>query len=346
MIKKRGVGDLKVTYRPCRIDEVVGNDHIKRIISNSIENKSFPHASLFTGPRGCGKTTFARIVALSLNCEEGTSPNPCCVCDTCKSIIRLNNPAVLELDGTRTGQFDYVNRVAEDLPYSTIGGERSKVIIVDEAHNLTAKGEDVLLKPMEDTPKHVYVILCTNHPEKLKDATRDRCRAGTIQFGRLDSSSLFDLLEQVSQFEGFSYKNNVLNYIADNADGAPRTALGILQQVANEGSWSMEAVRIICDVGVDVDAAVIYDFCKVLIKGKWTDTLKSLASIKQVPAESTRLAILGYLVGCLRNARSSTEGMKFSRAIDVVAIPYYSPKAEHVLFNNCFKINEILNGRY
>lgn len=163
MIKKRSQGDLKVAYRPYRIDEVVGNEHIKKIISNSINNKTLPHASLFTGPRGCGKTTFARIVALALNCEEGDSPNPCCVCDTCKSIISMSNTAVVELDGTRTGQFEYINKMAEDLPYSNLSGERAKVVIIDEAHNLTAKGEDVLLKPMEDTPEHVYVILCTNH---------------------------------------------------------------------------------------------------------------------------------------------------------------------------------------
>lgn len=346
MIKKRGTGDLKVIYRPYRIDEVVGNEHIKRIVSNSIMNGTFPHASLFTGPRGCGKTTFARIIALALNCEEGVSPNPCCVCDTCKSIIHLTNPAVTELDGTRTGQFDFINSMAEDLPYSTLGGERAKVVIVDEAHNLTGKGEDVLLKPMEDTPEHVYMILCTNHPEKLKDATRDRCRAGTIQFGRLEERYLFELLEQVAQFEGMSYKKDILKYISENAEGAPRTALGILQQVANEDSWSIDAVRIICDVGVDVDAAVVYDFCKILIKGKWRDTLNAFKSIRQVPPESTRIAILGYLSGCLRNSQNSTEAMKFSKAIDIVATPYYSPKGEHVLFNNCFKINELLNGRY
>lgn len=345
MIKKRSEGDLKVAYRPYRMDEVVGNEHIKKIMSNGIVNDKLPHASLFTGPRGCGKTTFARIIALALNCEEGVSPNPCCVCDTCKSIIGLNNTSVLELDGTRTGQFEFINRMVEDLPYSTIGGERARVVIVDEAHNLTAKGEDVLLKPMEDTPDHVYVILCTNLPEKLKDATRDRCMAGTIQFGRLLSKDILDLIEQVAQFEGMNYNKEILSYISENCDGAPRTSLGILQQVNNEGSWSMQAATTICDVGIDIDVTQVFDFCKILIRGNWKDTLSEFKGIKQIPAESIRIAIMGYLTGCLRNARNMPQALMFSKCIDIISTPYYSPKAEHILFNSIFKISLILGGK-
>lgn len=345
MIKKRGTGDLKVIYRPYRIDEVVGNEHIKKIVSNGLINGTLPHASLFTGPRGCGKTTFARIIALALNCEEGISPNPCGVCDTCRSIIRLSNTAVLEIDSVAVGNKAYIREVADNFSSGTLTGERAKVIIIDEAHKLTNDGEDILLKPMEDTPDHVYVILCTNHPEKLKDATRDRCRAGTIQFGRIESRYLVELLEQVAQFEGMNYKKDIIRYIAENAEGTPRTALGILQQVNNEESWSMEAAKVICDVGVDVDAAVVFDFCKVLIKGQWKSTISAFNNIKNIPPESTRIAIMGYMTGCLRNAKSSSEALKFSKIIDVISAPYYAPKAEHILFNSCFKINELINGR-
>lgn len=344
MIQKRIYGDLKIAYRPYKLDEVVGNEYIKKIVSNGLINNTLPHSSLFTGPKGCGKTTFARIIALALNCEKGVSPNPCCVCPTCKSIINMSNMAVQEIDGTRTGQFDFINEVAKDLPYAPLTGERAKVIIVDEAHSLTSKGESALLKPLEDTPKHVYVILCTNKPEKLAEATRDRCRAGTIQFGRLEVKYIFELLEQVAQFEGMRYNKEALEYISNNSDGTPRTALGILQQVNNENSWELQTVKNICDIGVDVDIVEVIDFCKVLLRGDFKATFNAFNKLKKIPPESCRIAILGYLIGCLKRSKHSTEAHKFSKAIDIISQPYYGPKPEHTLLNSCFKISEVIKN--
>src|SRR4030042_6943314 len=103
MIIRRKSGDLSKIYRPCRVDEVVGHETIKKTIKNALENGKLPHSLLFTGPPGSGKTTFARIIALGLNCEKGPTANPCCECDSCKATLNLNSFAVIELDSARSG---------------------------------------------------------------------------------------------------------------------------------------------------------------------------------------------------------------------------------------------------
>lgn len=344
MVRKRSSGDLKVAYRPYRIDEVIGHDNIKKMVSNAIENDTFPHASLFIGPKGCGKTTFARIVALSLNCEKGVSSNPCGVCDTCKSIIRMNNMAVRELDGTMAGNIDTIKELVKDLPYAALGGERFKVLIIDEAHMLTDKGESALLKPLEDTPDHVYIILCTNEPKKLKDTIRDRCKAGTIQFSRLEDKYIYTLMRQVAEFEGMDYNPDVLQYLVGESEGTPRTALGVLQKVNNEGSWTLEKAKALVSLGLDADEIEVYEFCKVLLNSGFKDSIKMFATLKKIPPETVRISMMGFFAGCLRNAKTIIDADKFSDVLDIITSPCYGPKPEHILTHYIYKVTKILRG--
>ncbi len=234
MIVRRGKGDLNKVFRPCKISEVVGNETIKRTIGKSMENGTLPHAILFVGPSGCGKTTFARIIALGLNCEDGVSGEPCCQCTACSATLNLNSFAVIESDAGRTGDVATTRRILEDLPSAPMGGERYKIAIFDEAHKLggSSGSEDALLKVLEDTPDHVYIILCTNEPQKLKPVTINRCKV--TQFGRIEDADVYKLLEQVCQFEGFDYKPEILQYISEESNGVPRAALSYLQQIAAE----------------------------------------------------------------------------------------------------------------
>lgn len=344
MIVKRGRGDLNKIYRPCKIEEVAGQTTIKRMIKNALENGTLPHSLLFTGPSGCGKTTFARLIALGLNCVNGPTASPCCVCDSCKSILNLNSFAVIELDSARTSDVGTVRRTLDDLPAAPMGGERFRVLIVDEAHQLSGKAEDALLKFLEDVPEHVYIILCTNEPQQLKLVTRNRCKA--VQFGRLTDGEVTSILVQVSQFEGYDYKNDVLKYIAEEAGGVPRAALSFLQQVASEGSWTKEAASLIINAGADIDQADILDFCRHLVKGGgFKNAVELIKKIKQIPPESMRITMCGFFVGCLKNARSTEEADKFSTIVDIMSVPIYNiPKAEHVIINNVYKIVKILKG--
>jgi DNA polymerase III subunit gamma/tau len=343
MIMPRKNGDLSTKYRPYAINEVVGHETIKNMISNAIVKNSLPKAMLFTGPSGCGKTTFARIIALGLNCQHGPTPNPCGKCEYCKRIINLNSFAVMEVDAAHTSDVGTIRNIVDDLPSAALGNEKYKILIIDEAHNLSDKAEDALLKPLEDTPGHVYIILCTNYPEKLKEVTRNRCK--TIQFGRLKDEEIYALLEEVAQFEGMSYTKDILKYIAEESEGTPRKSLSFLQQVGSEGSWTKDSASLIINANTEIDQLEVFEFCKILLKGSWKNVVRSYKNIKNVPVESIRIIIMGFMAGCLKNAKNPNEATKFSKIIDIISTPYYAPKPEHVLLNNLFKIVMILKDR-
>ena len=346
MIVKRGKGDLNKIYRPCRIDEVVGHETIKRTIKNAIEKERLPHSLMFIGPSGCGKTTFARIVALGLNCVEGPTGNPCCKCEACLSILSLNSLSVIEVDAGRSGDVGTTRRIIDDLPSAPLGVERFRIAIFDEAHRLggSSGSENALLKFLEDTPDHVYIILCTNEPQKLKEVTRNRCK--TTQFNRLEDSDIFTLLEQVSQFEGFDYTKEVLEYVAGESDGVPRAALSWLQQIASEGSWTKESASMVINAGVDIDYVEVIDFCRLILKQKsFQKVLIAYEKIRKVPFEIVRMSVCGFFVGCLKHAKTSADANKYSQIIDFMSQPYFSnPKPEHVLVNSLFKITQILRS--
>lgn len=347
MIRKRDMknDDLNISYRPCRIDEMFGQDHAKNMLSNYLLNRTFPHSSLFVGPAGCGKTTAARIVSLGLNCETGITPNPCGVCPTCKSIINQNNLSVLELDGARTRNIDMVRKVLNDLPSSPFGNDRFRVVIFDEAHKLTNDAEDALLKFLEDTPAHVYVILCTNEPEKLKETTRQRCKP--IQFNRLEGNLLFEMLEQVAQFEGMRYDTNILKKIVDECEGTPRVALSFLQQINAEGTWTDEAASFILSAGVDLDQQEVIDLGKLLLQSAtWSPVRDTfILSIKKIPAENIRISLTGFLAGCLKRAHQFEDAIKYAKCTNIMSDLYYGPKPEHRLLVNLFRCYSILRGK-
>jgi len=346
MIVKRGRGDLNKVYRPCKISEVVGHDTQKKTIGNALEKGTLPHSVMFVGPSGCGKTTFARIAALGLNCEKGPTPEPCCECASCKAILNLNSLAVIEIDGGRAGDVGNTRKVLDDLPAAPMGGEPYKVAIFDEAHKLGGKSgsEAAILKFLEDTPEHVYLMLCTNEPQKLKDVTRNRCK--TTQFSRLTTANIYSLLEEVCQFEGIGYKPEVLQYVSAEADGVPRAALSFLQQVNAEGSWTKDAASLIINAGVDIDYVEIMDFCRALMKHKSFQTaVASYKKIKNIPLEIMRMSICGFFVGCLRNSKAADEANRYSKIVEFMSVPYFNnPKPEHILINSLFKITQILRS--
>ncbi|RLI66686.1 MAG: hypothetical protein DRO67_00750 [Candidatus Asgardarchaeum californiense] len=293
----------------------------------------------------CGKTTFARIVALGLNCETGVTPNPCCECSTCKSIIALNSLSVLELDGARTGNIDTVRRVLNDLPAAPFGNDRVRVLILDEAHKLSDAAEDALLKFLEDTPAHVYIILCTNEPQKLKEVIRQRCKM--VQFSRLECKPIYELLEQVAQFEGMNYNSKILNKITEECEGTPRIALSFLQQINAEGSWTDEAVGFILSAGLEADQQEVIDMCRLLVKkhGQWQPVQNIfLKLVKKIPVETMRIAATGFLSGCFKRSTSIEDATRYAKCVELVGQLYYGPKPEHMLLMKLFRSYNIIHS--
>lgn len=343
MIIRRGEGDLNKIYRPCTIKEMIGNQTIKNMIATGIEKGTLPHSIMFTGPSGSGKTTAARIIALGMNCQEGSTANPCCKCSSCKATLDQNSFSVIEVDGARTGNIDTMREVLDNLPAAPMSGDKYKILIIDEAHKLSDKSQSSLLKTLEDNSSHVYIILCTNEPDKLKDVTKNRCKI--MQFSRLLDKEIYKLISEVAEFEGMSYKKEILDYIVEESNGIPRQALSYLQQVAADNTWTKESASLIINAGVEVDQIEVFAFCRILLKSNWRSILDAFKKIKTIPPETVRIVITGFMAGCLRNSRSIEDAKKFSKIVDIISIPHYGPKPEHILLNSLFKIMMILRGK-
>jgi len=342
MIIKRGVGDLGKVYRPCTVKEMIGNQTIRNMLTTGIEKGTLPHSIMFTGPSGCGKTTAARIIALGMNCQEGRTANPCCKCSSCKATLDQNSFSVIEVDGARTGNIDTMREILDSLPAAPMSGDKYKVLIIDEAHKLSDKSQSSLLKTLEDNMEHVYIILCTNEPNKLKDVTKNRCKI--MQFNRLLDKEIYKLLSDVAEFEGMGYKKEILEYIVGESYGIPRQALSYLELIAADNTWTKEAASLIINAGIEIDQIEVFKFCQLLLKSNWRGILDAFKKIKTIPPETIRIVITGFMAGCLRNSRSIEDAKKFSRIIDIISVPYYGPKPEHILTSSLFKIMMILRG--
>jgi DNA polymerase-3 subunit gamma/tau len=226
---RTGANELHTIFRPCTVSEMLGNKTNVNMIKKGLDNNTLSHTFLFTGDAGCGKTTMARLIALSLNCEQSDEPTstPCLKCNSCKSILNHNSVDVIEINVGRSGGKDAVDNVVKDLPSSPFSAKH-KVIIFDEAHKLTTAAQDLLLKVIEDGFSYVYFIFATNHPEKLSDAFMTRCNV--MHFGRISKDLIAGLLKNVAEFEAMEYKVEVLDYIAEESRGVPRNALVWLKQ--------------------------------------------------------------------------------------------------------------------
>lgn len=347
---KMGSNDLNVTYRPCKIDEMIGNETNKKLIKNALDLKKTPHTQLFIGDAGCGKTTAAKIIALGLNCETNdVSSDPCLECPSCRAILEGNSIDVKEINVGQSGGKDYVASIVRDLPMSPFN-TRYKILIFDEAHELTAAAKDLLLKPIENGYDHVYFIFCTNQPDKLKsrakgvgEAFLDRC--SVLNFGRINIKAIRELLQNVCEFEGFQHNTDVLDLVAEESKGVPRNALVWLNQIAIEGSWLMSAAKEICEVASAEDDPQIIALCRVLNKGSFKEAVEIFEKIKTIPVESIRIPVAGFFVACMKRSKLVGDARKYSNVLDIVSTPIYEQGklALPKWYNLMFKITDIIN---
>jgi DNA polymerase III subunit gamma/tau len=341
---RSGANNITTTYRPCSIDEMYGQETNKNILRKGLDNQDLPHTFLFTGDAGCGKTTAARILALGLNCEEGVSSKPCLKCRVCSTTLNNNNPDVLEINVAQTGNKGDVDQIVRSLSTAPMLS-RYKVVIFDEAHELSKASLNLLLKVVEDGYKHVYFIFCTNHPEKLKNDAFTGGRVSTMHFNRLTNDDLARILVNVAEFEGMPFNPEVLQYIVEEVKGVPRDALAWLKMVNDEGSWTLETAKEITGVPLDENSPQIIEISRALLKGEFKTASKIYSELKNIQAESVRIAIAGYFVGCLRRARYNEEAVKFSKVLDIMTVPIYQTGklGDHIMYNNMFKAARIVN---
>jgi len=338
--------DLITIYRPRTFDEFIGNAPVVTSLKNYLAAGKLPHTLLFSGNSGCGKTTAARIIACSLNCLNIKKDNtPCLECSACTSIIKGNNFNVVEVNA---GQDSGKNDVADITSHLSLAplNAKCRVVIFDEAHALSSGAKDALLKVMEDSYSHVYIIFCTNEPEKLRIKGRDdnpfMDRCSQFNFGRIDYDSIKGLIENIIYFEGQEPVEEIVSFLANKANGIPRKAIKDLDKVLVEASWNIINVKQLFDEDTSEDDPRVISLCKSILHEKLSDSLDQLTvCLKYHPPESIRLAITGYLVGCLKRVKevNNRNSRYISTGISIFSEPlmFDYKTSQHKLYNMIFR---------
>jgi DNA polymerase-3 subunit gamma/tau len=229
-------------FRPQNFDEVIGQDHISQTLKNAISEKRISHAYLFSGPRGCGKTTMARILAKALNCKNGPTAIPCGVCENCLEVSKSSSIDVLEIDGASNNGIDEIRALRENVKFAS-AHSNYKIYIIDEAHQITTQAFNALLKTLEEPPAHVIFIMATTEQHKIPVTILSRCQK--YRFKLISASEMAAAIQNIAQKEGFEIDSDALSIITAASGGSMRDALSLLDQAvsSNAGKITGEYIR-------------------------------------------------------------------------------------------------------
>ena len=284
-------------YRPQKFSEVIGQEHVTRTLQNAIEQGRTAHGYIFSGHRGIGKTTVARILAMALNCRSKDHPvaEPCGVCDACTEIRAGNSVDVIEIDAATNRGIDEIRELREAARYRP-ARDRFKIYILDEAHQITDAAFNALLKTLEEPPGHVVFMLATTQPEDIPQTIRSRCQHFSFRAVRFEE--ILGQLSDLMRRENLEADGDALAMLAEAGDGSMRDALSILDQAiaSTNGRITAESVRQL--VG-SVPSAVLEDMMQAVARGSSEDVLKladQLVSSGQNPSYFAK-----QLVRFLRN---------------------------------------------
>jgi DNA polymerase-3 subunit gamma/tau len=273
-------------YRPQTFDEVVGQKYILQTIKNAINNDKIAHAYLFSGPRGTGKTTLAKLLAKGVNCTSDKI-RPCNECDNCKSIALGNNPDVIEIDAASNNGVEEIRDIIDKVKYAPISG-KFKIYIIDEVHMLSTGAFNALLKTLEEPPAHIIFVLATTEIHKVLPTIISRCQR--FDFNKVSQSDIKLRIKEILEKENISYNNEVVSLIAELADGGVRDALGILDQtIAYAGNnLTSEHVRDIYGV---LSTAEILQLIETILQ---QDTKAIIMKINEYDLQGVDLVKLTY----------------------------------------------------
>ncbi|MBW1998871.1 MAG: DNA polymerase III subunit gamma/tau [Deltaproteobacteria bacterium] len=250
-------------WRPQVFDDVIGQEHITRTLKNAIKTGRLAHAYLFSGTRGVGKTSVARILAKAMNCREGEAGTPCNQCQSCIEITNGSSVDVQEIDGASNRGIDEIRLLRENVKYMPSSG-RYRIYIIDEVHMLTLPAFNALLKTLEEPPSHVKFIFATTEPHKVPVTILSRCQR--FDFKRIPAAKILEHLERIAANEALDISRTGLGIIAREANGSMRDAESLLDQVI---SYAGPAVRDedITDILGIIDVSLISDTSKAIVEG-------------------------------------------------------------------------------
>ncbi|MBI3838116.1 MAG: DNA polymerase III subunit gamma/tau [Planctomycetia bacterium] len=238
-------------YRPQTFDELIGQEHVARALTNAITTNRVGHAYLFTGARGVGKTSAARILAKALDCQSGPTATPCNQCDMCQSISAGSDVDVLEIDGASNRGIDEIRQLRQNVNIRP-SRARFKIYIIDEVHMLTREAFNALLKTLEEPPEHVKFIFCTTEPTKIPITILSRCQR--FDFAGIQLPSIIERLKQIVAAEGVSADPEALAQLARRAGGSMRDSQSLLEQLLAFGEERITTTDVHTMLGTAADA--------------------------------------------------------------------------------------------
>lgn len=262
-------------WRPQSFDEVVGQDSAVKTLKNALSSNRLAHAYIFAGPRGVGKTSAARILAKSLNCQDGPTVSPCNKCSACREITESRSLDVIEIDGASNRGIDDIRALRENVKFSPSGG-KFKVYIIDEVHQITPEGFNALLKTLEEPPPHVKFIFATTHPQKIPSTIVSRCQL--LDFRRIANIRIIQQLKAIAASEKLNVDEDVFLAIAKASDGSLRDAESIMDELSAfaQGRISLKDVTSVMGV---VEQEYLFSFTDKIIK---KDVVGSLALLDEL----------------------------------------------------------------
>jgi len=262
-------------YRPQTFDQVIKQDHVTRTLTNAISAGRVAHAILFSGPRGTGKTSVARILAKAMNCKDGPVPVPCNECRSCREITAGSAVDVFEIDGASNNSVDQIRELRENVKYMP-AHSLYKIYIIDEVHMLSIAAFNALLKTLEEPPPHVMFVFATTEPRKIPITILSRCQRH--DFKRIDVESISKHMEELCAKEGVKIAVDSLELIAREAGGSMRDGLSLLDQVMSCTKEAITHEHVLDILGV-IDREIIFNLSAAILRGEIPEVLDILDKI-------------------------------------------------------------------
>ncbi len=272
-------------YRPQNFQEIVGQEHVVQALVNGLESNRLHHAFLFTGTRGVGKTTLARVLAKALNCLEGVSGNPCGVCQHCQEIKNGEFIDLIEVDAASRTGVDDTRSLLENVQYAPNKGQY-KIYLIDEVHMFSKSSFNALLKTLEEPPEHVKFLLATTEPDKLPVTVLSRC----LQFNlkRLTQKQIGDHLQSLLEKESVEYDAQAIQLIARVADGSMRDALSLMDQSLAFGAGRIQFDEIRTMLGT-IEQSHVTELLKLIVSGDHAAAVDKLEWLHDMSVDYTQL---------------------------------------------------------